>query len=365
MRGRKRLLAWYDANARALPWRESRDPYAIWVSEIMLQQTRVDTVIPYYQRFLAAFPTPKALASASEDAVLAAWSGLGYYRRARHLHAGVREVMARYGGEVPREAAARLALPGIGRYTAGAIGSIAFDFEEPILDGNVARVLARVHGIATPLDRAATKRVLWERAASWARGPRPGALNQALMELGALVCRVGDPDCDSCPLAPDCHARRTHTAAILPVAAKKRPPQAMALVTLVATDDRRSTARPSRRKPDNRRAEEPGRLWLRRATDGLFGGLYCLPTAEGCGLGIARGVLATLGLGAEAAPRPLGTIEHILTHRRLQVDVFRVHDARPVAGAAMAVGLRSFAFRDLDTIGLSRLTTRILELAQL
>jgi A/G-specific adenine glycosylase len=155
---RKKLLAWYDEAARDLPWRHTRDPYAIWVSEVMLQQTRVETVIPYYRRFLHRFPTPRTLAEADEDAVLSQWSGLGYYRRARLLHAGVREVVAQYGGRVPEDANARRRLPGVGRYTAGAIGSIAFDKEEPVVDGNVTRVLARVFRIETPVDAAALGR---------------------------------------------------------------------------------------------------------------------------------------------------------------------------------------------------------------
>ena len=178
---RRKLLAWYDRAARDLPWRETRDPYAIWVSEIMLQQTRVETVIPYYERFLERFPTALALAEADEDAVLSQWSGLGYYRRARLLHAGVREVVAEYGGRVPEDADARLALPGVGRYTAGAIGSIAFGREEPVVDGNVTRVLARLFRIGTPVGAAVTSKRLWDEDCCLVRGPRPGDLNQALM----------------------------------------------------------------------------------------------------------------------------------------------------------------------------------------
>src|SRR3954471_21132316 len=148
---RSSLLQHYDEHARDLPWRRTRDPYAIWVSEIMLPQTRVDTVVAYCDRFLKRFPTPHALAAASEDEVLASWSGLGYYRRARLLHSGVRDVVERYGGQVPEDAETRRKLPGIGRYTAGAIGSIAFELQEPIVDGNVARVLGRTLGIETPL----------------------------------------------------------------------------------------------------------------------------------------------------------------------------------------------------------------------
>ena len=182
------LLGRFDESARALPWRETRDPYAVWVSEIMLQQTRVETVVPYYERFLARFPTPYSLAEADEDTVLAHWSGLGYYRRARLLHAGVREVVAQYGGAVPEDAEARLALPGVGRYTAGAIGSIAFDKPEPVVDGNVTRVLARLLRIDTPVGTTRTPKRLWEEAERLVPTERPGDFNQALMELGATVC---------------------------------------------------------------------------------------------------------------------------------------------------------------------------------
>ncbi|MBC7172514.1 MAG: A/G-specific adenine glycosylase, partial [Polyangiaceae bacterium] len=204
---RSALLEWFDRAQRDLPWRRTLDPYAIWVSEVMLQQTRVETVIPYYERFLTRFPTPAALAEAEEDAVLAAWSGLGYYRRARMLHAGAREVVATYGGAVPEAREARLALPGVGRYTAGAIGSIAFGKPEPIVDGNVARVLSRVRFIETPPGRADTERRLWDEAERLVYGERPGALNQALMELGATVCTPSSPRCTECPIARACAAR--------------------------------------------------------------------------------------------------------------------------------------------------------------
>jgi A/G-specific DNA glycosylase len=157
---RRALVGWYRRHGRELPWRATYDPYAIWVSEIMLQQTRVQTVIPYFRRFLERFPSVSKLAEASEDAVLASWSGLGYYRRARLLHQGAKEASAHHGAAVPRRLEDRLRLPGVGRYTAGAIGSIAFGLEEPIVDGNVARVLSRLYGIDTPLSLATTHRQL-------------------------------------------------------------------------------------------------------------------------------------------------------------------------------------------------------------
>ena len=195
---RRALLAWYRAARRDLPWRRTRDPYAIWVSETMLQQTRVEAVIPYYERFLARFPDVGALAGADLDDVLSLWAGLGYYSRARNLKRAAEQVVTRIAGRLPDDADALRELPGIGRYTAGAIASIAFDRPAPIVDGNVARVLARLLGICASRSRSsAVKARLWEEAERLADGPAPGDLNQALMELGARVCIPRAPRCDA------------------------------------------------------------------------------------------------------------------------------------------------------------------------
>ncbi len=301
---RAALLRFYDEHARDLPWRRTRDPYAIWVSEIMLQQTRVDTVRRYYDRFLERFPTTTALARASEDQVLSAWSGLGYYRRARLLHAGVREVVASYGGQVPADAQARRKLPGIGRYTAGAIGSIAFDRPEPIVDGNVARVLCRVHAIESPLGRADTEALLWQHAGELAKGPRPGALNQALMELGATLCSKRSPRCEQCPLQRSCLAHAQGRAQELPVPRKKTPPKAVQWVAVAVLDDTRQS------------------VVLSRGQSALFGGLWNLPMREGSDADAAKQLLTELGVAARLSRQPLGRLEHLLTHRRLQVTLF-------------------------------------------
>ena len=346
-RQRAALLRWYDKTARVLPWRESGDPYHIWVSEIMLQQTRVETVIPYYERFIQRFPDTHTLAAASQDDVMQHWSGLGYYRRARMLHAGVREVVERYGGRVPEDADARRSLPGVGRYTAGAIGSIAFGKAEAVVDGNVARVLSRLHGIETPLGRAVTDRALWARAQELVDGPRPGDLNQALMELGARVCAPRSAACERCPVRRGCNARITDRVAQLPVPRKRRAPKRVDMVAVVATcRGRVALVRPVEAPPGDR-AE-------RRRADplrGLFGGLFGLPTTTGHGRSRARAALAGAGVKARLARDPIGVLEHVLTHRRLHVELW-------TATAAKSESARLLELGSLDTVGTSTLTIR-------
>lgn len=337
---RKKLLRWYDGAARDLPWRRTRDPYAIWVSEVMLQQTRVETVIPYYERFLERFPTAGALAEADEDSVLSHWSGLGYYRRARLLHAGVREVVARYGGEVPEDADARRALPGVGRYTAGAIGSIAFDKEEPIVDGNVSRVLARLFRIDTPIGASATTKRLWDHAAALIPGERPGAFNQALMELGATLCTPKRPRCESCPVASECESHAHGETDKLPVPAARREPAALDLVAVVATRGRGSARK----------------VWLVRSEQSLFGGLWGLPMIRRDDEAHARGALRQARILARLDPEPTATVEHVLTHRRLRIDVFRASAAR----AEESTTRRCFTAEALGRVGISTLTRKLL-----
>ena len=337
---RARLLRFYDTHARDLPWRRTRDPYAIWVSEIMLQQTRVETVLRYYERFLERFPDAHALANASEDAVLAAWSGLGYYRRARLLHRGVREVVAKYGGQVPKDAEARQNLPGVGRYTAGAIGSIAFDHQEPIVDGNVARVLCRVHAIDTPLGRADTEARLWQEASLLCKGPRPGALNQALMELGATLCSKSSPRCELCPLKSHCQALAQGRSSGLPIAKKKAPPRAVALVALLLSGKRDES------------------IVLVRGEGELFGGLWNLPMREGRGVTAARKLLQQLPLRARLAAEPVARIEHVLSHRHLRVTLFRAR--LETARVPEQPALRLVARDQLVELGTSSLTQKAL-----
>jgi A/G-specific adenine glycosylase len=336
---RGKLLRWYDEAGRDLPWRHTRDPYAVWVSEVMLQQTRVETVIPYYERFLESFPTPHALAEADEDAVLSHWSGLGYYRRARLLHAGVREVVAEYGGEVPEDADARRALPGVGRYTAGAIGSIAFDKEEPVVDGNVTRVLARLLRIKTPVGTSATTQRLWQEAARLVLGERPGDLNQALMELGATVCKPKQPRCESCPVAVDCEAFAHGEARTLPVPRARKAPKKVSLAAVVATHGRGLDRK----------------VWLLKGEQPLFGGLWGVPMGEGD----ARAVLGAAGLRARLATEPVADVEHVLTHRHLRIAVYRAAATRGDESKTR----KRFAADDLGRVGVSTLTKKILAAA--
>src|SRR5512134_738690 len=216
---RRALLAWYRRERRDLPWRRTRDPWAIWVSETMLQQTRVETVIPYYERFMQRFPNVAALADADTDELMSHWAGLGYYSRARNLKAAASQVVREHGGRVPGDVEALRALPGVGRYTAGALASIAFDRPAPIVDGNVARVLARLLDLDLDVRSPAGQRRLWAEAEALANGPSPGDLNQALMELGALVCTPRTPRCADCPVRRRCRGRAAGRAEALPVKA--------------------------------------------------------------------------------------------------------------------------------------------------
>jgi A/G-specific adenine glycosylase len=335
---RARLLAWYDVHARDLPWRRTRDPYAIWVSEIMLQQTRVETVVRYYDAFLARFPDVQSLARAHEDAVLSAWSGLGYYRRARMLHRAARLVVEQHDGRVPEDASKRALLPGIGRYTAGAIGSIAFDREEPIVDGNVARVLSRVHAIATPLGDRRTETRLWHEASELVRGPRPGALNQALMELGATVCTASSPRCEACPIARACEARRTDRVNELPRTRAKRAPVHVSMVAVIA------------------RPRGDARVWLvKNEARQLFGGLFGVPMIEGTDRRAAARALAAHAIRGSIG-EVLGEVEHVLTHRTLRIRVLAA-----VSRGARATKTRRLAAVDaLPDVGIAAVTRKIL-----
>jgi A/G-specific adenine glycosylase len=213
---RRRLLAWYARHARDLPWRKSSNPYRVWVSEVMLQQTQVDTVKAYFQRFMKAFPTVQKLAAADEQAVLRLWEGLGYYRRARGLHAAAQQIVAEHGGRFPQDVQTLQTLPGIGRYTAGAIVSIAYDQRAPILEANTIRLFARLIGYPEDPTKSAGQKVLWQTAEAVLPQKKISHFNQALMELGSLVCKPSAPQCGQCPVATLCAAHESGVQHLLP-----------------------------------------------------------------------------------------------------------------------------------------------------
>jgi A/G-specific adenine glycosylase len=303
----------------------------------MLQQTRVETVLPYYARFLSRFPTVHVLAEAEADDVFAAWSGLGYYRRARLLHAGARAV-ADAGGDVPKTRDALLDVPGIGRYTAGAIASIAFGESVGLVDGNVARVLARLFAIEDDMRKRAGMRRAQTLADAIVAERDPGAWNQALMELGATVCTPRSPACESCPVASMCRARETKRQHELPVLGAKKAPVARRVQSLVAT------------KGD-------AILLARRREGSLFAGLWEPPSVEGPARARAS-LLAAFEL--DDAER-VGSVEHVLTHRRLTVDVIRARLRRePERLPASYDEARLVLPAALADLGVATLTRKIL-----
>jgi A/G-specific adenine glycosylase len=237
----RRLLDWFRAHRRDLPWRASRDPYRIWIAEIMLQQTRIAAVLPYYDRFLKTFPTVESLARAREEKVLRLWSGLGYYSRARNLHRAAKEIVAHHDGQFPRTLDAALALPGIGRYTAAAVLSIDYDVPLAVLDGNAARVLARLGAIRG--DLRAPRR--WQQLAASARSllalTAPGDWNQALMELGETVCTPQTPRCGGCPVSRSCLARARNLTREIPAARRKRAAVKIRVAAAILRDPRGRT----------------------------------------------------------------------------------------------------------------------------
>ncbi len=318
------LLAWYARGHRDLPWRNTRDPYAIWVSEIMLQQTRAQAVIPYYHRFLERFPTVAALAAAREEEVLAVWSGLGYYSRARNLRLAAQHIAA--AGGFPRDYEGIRALPGIGDYTAAAVGSIAFDLPFAVLDGNVMRVVARVNNDAADISAGRTRARFREIAQQWLDPREPGHFNQALMELGATVCLPRNPLCLVCPLSACCGARREGTAAQLPVKLRKTVPVRLGGTLLVVR---------------NR-----GRILLRQraAAERRMAGFWDLPTPE--------------DLPAAEIGERIGEIRHTITHHHYTLEV-----RSAMVKTAGAEDLRWFKIAQLSGIPFSTTARKALELA--
>ena len=340
-----RVIAWQRCHGRHdLPWQRTRDPYRIWVSEIMLQQTQVAAVMRYYERFMDRFPDVRALAAADLDDVLQLWAGLGYYSRARNLHACARAVVDRHAGEFPREPVALAALPGIGRSTAAAIAAFAFGARAAILDGNVKRVLARVFGVeGYPGERAVEQR-LWAMADSLLPADGIEPYTQGLMDLGATVCVRARPHCARCPLAPDCIARRTHRTAELPAARPRRVVPQRRTAMLVLRDVDRV-------------------LVERRPASGIWGGLWSLPQmpADATPERIAAEVTARYGMQMHVA-EPLGAFEHAFTHFRLQVLpwVVDVGGAQGASPGEPASGIRWLDAGEVAQAGLPQPVKRLL-----
>ena len=315
-----RVLDWFDEHGRKhLPWQRDPTPYRVWVSEIMLQQTQVQTVVPYYERFMARFPDLQGLAAAEVDEVLARWSGLGYYARGRNLHAAAVACARDHGGELPADIDALVALPGIGRSTAGAILSLSRGIRHPILDGNVKRVLARHFAVEGWPGRTDVERRLWALSDAVTPAERAGPFNQAMMDLGATLCTRSRPACGRCPVAGTCLGLERGDPAAYP---GKKPRKAV----------------PTRAATFWWIVDGEGRVLLeRRPPSGLWGGLWCLPiTLDGEAGG--RDTLATRDAdwaaraAAAAEPDPIARLEHGFSHFRLEVEVRRVADGRVAGG---------------------------------
>ena len=337
------LLAWFDEHGRALPWRETRDPYRVWVSEIMLQQTRVAAAVPYYERWIERFPTLDHLADADIDDVLKAWEGLGYYSRARNLHAAARMVRERHAGRMPASADGLRALPGIGDYTAGAIASIVYGHAEPAVDGNVRRVMARL------LDRNIEGKALQAATAALVPDTRPGDFNQALMELGATICTPRSPDCRACPVSRHCLAHQNGTQFERP-APKKKPDVPVIAVGAAVLRDRR------------------GRLLLTRRPDtGLLAGMWELPSRaamdgaapEDAALDAARAATGSEDV-ALRSDEPTALVRHAFSHR---TEVYHAFDIE-FSGTVRATQRRAwYEAARRDEFALPRAQQRLLTLA--
>jgi A/G-specific adenine glycosylase len=298
----KSLLKWYDQNRRDLPWRSAPTPYATLVSEFMLQQTQVSTVIPYFQAFMKRFPTVEALAAGSEQEVLRLWQGLGYYSRARNLQASARKIISDFSGDIPRTIEQLQTLPGIGRYTAGAIASIAYDVRAPILDGNVARVLCRLDCIRSDPRLRKTQLKLWKRAEEILPTKRVGDFNSALMELGATVCTPRAPKCPTCPVKNFCKAAKAGLADQIPPPRAAKPTPLVRRLTLCLQNRSR---------------------WLieQRPIPGRWAGLWQFVTIPESGRPPESEFSKSLEVKI-ASPKSLAQIRHALTHRRYIFEVF-------------------------------------------
>ena len=337
-----RLLEWFDSHGRHdLPWQHPRTPYRVWLSEIMLQQTQVRVVVPYFERFIAALPDVRALAATSQDQVLALWSGLGYYARARNLHAAARHCVARHDGELPRDPAALVALPGIGRSTAGAILAQAWGDRHPILDGNVKRVLARYHGVGGWPGTPSVEKQLWLHAAAHVPESRLADYTQAQMDFGATLCTRFDPDCIACPLQAGCVALQSGRVAELPTPRPGKPLPERSAVVLLARDD-------------NARV-----LLQRRPSTGVWAALWSLP--EAADIGSARDWFDRHVAGDYESGKSVAPVAHAFTHYRLQLQPLCWEGVAMRPQVADNDDLRWFDRAQLDSLGIPAPIRKLLQ----
>lgn len=348
------LVRWFGENQRELPWRSRPEPYRVWVSEIMLQQTRVSTVIPYYESWMKRFPTLQSLSDADMDDVLGQWAGLGYYRRARLLHKGARFVVEELGGEIPGDVRGLLKVPGIGRYTAGAIASIAFQRDAPIVDGNVIRVLCRIFGIDGEARSTPVQKRLWALAEELIPSGEARDFNQSMMELGALVCSPKSPSCGSCPVLFACEAKkqgRVHELPVLKKAKKQKP-------VLVASAWVRRV-----------RGGRSEYLLVQRPMEGLFGGLWEAPTVDMGVLPSApdaarlswealKGRLESLGVKAALREVPGSSVVHLLTHLKMTILPF---EGECVEVFQEVEGVRWVTLEEIDGVALSTAMKKVVK----
>lgn len=338
------LLRWWDAVHADLPWRRrGEDPYAVWVSEVMLQQTQIATVIPYYERWMARLPTIRSLAEADLDEVLKLWEGLGYYRRARHLHEAARTVVRDHGGALPDSVKELRRLKGIGPYTAGAIASIAFGRRAAVLDGNVTRVLSRLHDLNEDVTETSTRKALWQLAEAWIPMQRPGAFNQALMELGQRICTPAKPHCQRCPLADFCLARKRGTQLERPVRPpRKNTPHYDVAAGVIWRHWRAGNGRP---------LQDDQFLITRRPMNGLLGGLWEFPggkqqDGETLPGALRREIREELAIEIEV-DEPLISVGHAYTHFRISLHAYH---ARYQSGKIQHLGVDDHAWVHLNEL---------------
>ncbi len=343
----RRLLAWAETALTPFPWRGEHDPYRVWVSEVMLQQTRRETVVPYYRRFLERFPTIQALAAAEQQEVLKAWAGLGYYARARSMHAAARQAVEKFGGELPTNRHDLLSLPGIGPYTVGAILSLAFGQDEPVLDGNVRRVLCRLALLREDPGRPAVQRDLWATARALLIAGQAGRVNEALMELGATLCLPRRPRCGDCPLADLCRAHREGAEEEVPLRRKRAPLPHRTVTAAVIVQGERV-------------------LLAQRRPEDMLGGLWEFPGGtcrEGESLAdcLRREIAEELGLEV-AVGEKVAALRHAYTHFRVTLHLFF---CRPLAGRPRPLecaDLRWVTPEEAADLPMSRLDRRVVEI---